>query len=101
MVLVNNTQKGVEYQLLSVDNTTVGFPGFDYTDRGVGTTRVGVDFGVDTVGEKSILLPTAALDKQTTFKVRATSIYAHQSTDLRETVNIDVTAPSSSNSPVG
>jgi len=101
MVLVNNTQKGVEYQLLNVDNTSVGSPGFDYTDRGVGTTRVGVDFGVDTVGEKSVLLPTAALEKQTTFKVRATSIYGHQSTDLRETVNIDVTAPPSSNSPVG
>jgi hypothetical protein len=99
MVLVNNPQKGVEYQLLNVDNTSVGSPGFHYTDRGVGTTRVGVDFGVDTAGEKSVLLPTAALDKQTTFKVRATSIYAHQSTELRETVSIDVTAPTPGNSP--
>jgi hypothetical protein len=90
MVLVNNTQKGVEYQLLNEDNTLFGSPGFDYRDRGVGTTRLGIDFGVDTDGGKPVSLPTPALTKKTTFKVRATTIYAHQSSDLRETVSIDV-----------
>jgi hypothetical protein len=90
MVLVNNTQKGVEYQLLNEDNTSFGTPGYDYRDRGLGTTRLGIDFGVDTVGEKPVSLPTPALDKKTTFKVRATTIYARQSTDLKETVTIDV-----------
>ena len=90
MVLVNNTQQGVEYQLLNEDNTSFGSPGYDYRDRGVGTTRLGIDFGVDTVGEKPVSLPTPALDKKTTLKVRATTIYARQSTDLRETVTIDV-----------
>jgi hypothetical protein len=90
MVLVNNTFKGVEYQLLNEDNTSIGSPGFDYRDRGVGTTRLGIDFGVDTVGEKPILLPTPALNKKTTFKVRATTIYGRQSAELKETVSIDV-----------
>jgi len=90
MVLVNNTQKGVEYQLLMEDNTSFGSPGYDYRDRDVGTTRVGIDFGVGTVGEKPVSLPTPALNKKTTFKVRATTIYGRQSTDLRETISIDV-----------
>src|SRR5271166_5361265 len=89
MVLVNNTQKGVEYQLLNEDKTSFGSPGYDYRDRGVGTTRVGIDFGVDTVGEKPVSLPTPVLDKKKTFKVQATTIYARQRTNLRE-VSIDV-----------
>jgi hypothetical protein len=89
-VLVNKTQKGVEYQLLDEDNTSLGSPGYDYRDRGLGTTRLGIDFGVDTDGGKPVSLPTPLLNRKTTFRVRATTIYAHQSTDLKETVSIDV-----------
>jgi hypothetical protein len=90
MVLVNNTFKGVEYQLLNEDNTSFGSPGYDYRDRGVGTARLGIDFGVDTVGEGPVSLPTPVLNKKTTFKVRATTIYARQSAELKEKVSIDV-----------
>ena len=90
MVLVNNTQKGVEYQLLNEDNTSFGSPGYDYRNRGLGTTRLGIDFGVDTDGGKPVSLPTPVLDKKRTFKVRATTIYARQSANLKETTGIDV-----------
>ncbi|HEX9440124.1 MAG TPA: hypothetical protein VF909_10595, partial [Roseiflexaceae bacterium] len=74
LVTVSRTQRGVRYQLLrDSDSSPINLPGYDYRDRGVGTTRVAVDFVVeapgDLVASQTLVLPSGPVAATTTYRV--------------------------------
>jgi hypothetical protein len=94
LVLVNNTQKGVGYQLrLDTDNTPVNPPGYHLGDRGIETIRLEVDFIVEDQGNPVLLLPAGAITNTTTFNVLAIKTLTGVSAQLNDKVTLDTSAP--------
>jgi hypothetical protein len=89
MIEINNTQKGVAYQLL-VDNVPVNPPGYDIADRGVNTTRLEVDFVVEVQEMVILSMPTGPITKTTKFNVLATKIFTGVSAQLTDTATLKV-----------
>ena len=74
-VILTGTQKGVAYQLrFSSNGKPVNAPGYHVTDRGIETSRIGVDFVVGEQGDTKLFLPTGNITKETAFGILATKI---------------------------
>lgn len=98
LVWVSSTQRGIAYQLC-VRGTPVGLPGCHFEDRRVGSTRVGVDFVVEDVGDPRVLLPTGPLRDTTAFKVVATKLASGLTADLVGKVSVRVSGGSGTQPP--
>jgi hypothetical protein len=91
-VTVQNTQKGVYYQLrLDADNRPINPPGYHLTDRGIDTVRLEVDMIVEDQGKPILLLPAGPIATATTFNVLAGKILTGVSQQLTGKATIDVT----------
>ncbi len=96
-VTVNGTQKGVSYQLLLAGNT-INPPGYHYEDRGVGTSRIQIDFIVGPPDDSAagqalwqiLNLPTGPITAPATFHILATKIYTGLTAELTGTATINV-----------
>ncbi len=95
IVTVSGTQQGVRYQLLrDSDGSAINLPGYDYRDRGIGTTRVAVDFVVeapsDPVASQTLVLPSGPVADTTTYRVLATKSLSGVSAELTGKATIAV-----------
>ena len=86
------TQAGVSYQLRlnNAENTSVGRPGYDQTDRALETMRVELDLTVEGRGAPALLLLTGPLTVATGFNVLATKTVSGVTAQLSQTVNIGI-----------
>jgi hypothetical protein len=95
LVMVSGTQRGVQYQLLrDLDSSPINLPGYDYRDRGVGASRVGVDFvveaAVDPVANQTLVLPIGPVAATMTYRVLATKTLSGVSAELTSKATITV-----------
>ncbi|MEN9867303.1 MAG: hypothetical protein RL748_2893, partial [Pseudomonadota bacterium] len=94
MVQLTGTQKGVSYQL-RVDsvNTLVNPPGYHQTDRGIDTTRIGIDLVVADQGQAMLLLPTDNISQSTKYNVLARKTITGVTAQLSAKATIGITTP--------
>jgi hypothetical protein len=95
LVTVSATQRGVHYQLLNdADGSPINQPGYDYRDRGVGASRVGVDFVVEAPSDpnayQTLVLPTGPVAATTSYRVLATKTLSGVSAELTSKATIAV-----------
>ncbi len=98
-VTVTGTQKGVSYQLL-LDGNPINPPGYHYEDRGVGTSRIQIDFIVGAPDDSPaglalwqiLNLPTGPITAPATFHVLATKVFTGLTAELTGTATITVKA---------
>ncbi len=88
-VVVKGTQGGVKYQLMD-SKGPVGNPGYDYNDRGIGTTRIEVDFVMDSKGPADVWLPTGPVQPPITFTIEATKVLTGLTAVLKSTAEVKV-----------
>ena len=96
-VTVTGTQKGVSYQLL-LDGKPINPPGYHYEDRGVGTSRIEIDFVVEAPDGsaanlalwQTLTLPTGPITAPATFHVLATKVFTGLTAELTGTATINV-----------
>lgn len=109
-IVLENTQKGVKYQL-QAGTKTIGEPGYHLSERAIGGIdqrrefgmRLETDFKIGTENDNAatlyhdgkLILPTGQLKRTTNFKVTAIKSYTGLETELSETVKITIDKSSS------
>lgn len=92
LVQLNDTQKGVGYQLRNSNNTTINPPGYHLTDRGIETMRLEVDLLVENQGKPVLLLPTGPITQTTEFNILAIKTITGVSAQLNNKATISITS---------